>query len=83
MEPSDWAHDPVDVWPENLQAFELFEAMRTQWRVAMGGPVGLDYTVLAWLMDLKRVPLDERAALLDDIRLMESAALAEMSKTFD
>jgi hypothetical protein len=48
----------------------------------MGGPYGLDYTVLFSVMDMHQVPTSERRALLDDIRLMEAAALAEMSKTF-
>jgi hypothetical protein len=71
------------VWPEHHLAFELFESMRTQWRCAMGGFYGLDMGVLFALMrDVHAIPVSEWAELVADIRVMESAALSEMHKTF-
>jgi hypothetical protein len=68
------------VWPENWAAFELFARMDTQWRVSMAGPTGLDYTVALALMDLDDVPRGDRPAMLDDLRVMEAAAIQQMSK---
>jgi hypothetical protein len=44
----------------------------------MGGPSGLDYNVLPWLMRLHNI--DDEATALSDIRIMESAALKVMHK---
>jgi len=67
------------VWPENEEAFSLFEQMQTQWRVGFSGPIGLDYNVLFSLMKLKNMSID----LLDDIRIMEDAALTEIHRKKD
>ena len=53
--------------------FAVFQSMGTQWRTGMGGITGLDYNVLPWLMKLKGV--EDEATALNDIRVMESAAL--------
>ena len=45
----------------------------------MGGATGLDYPAVIALMDLYEVPQADRVQLMDDIRVMESAALAQMS----
>lgn len=67
------------MWPENEQAFSLFVQMKTQWRVGASGPTGLDYNVLFTLMALKNIGVE----ILDDIRIMESAALAEIYRKKD
>ncbi len=48
--------------------------MQTQWRTGMSGPTGLDYNTLFTYMERKNLSID----LLDDIRIMESAALTEI-----
>lgn len=68
-----------EVWPENHEAFLLFMDMQTQWRTGMSGPTGLDYNALFTLMTLKNLSID----LLDDIRIMESAALTEIHRKKD
>ena len=68
------------MWPENEQAWRLFTFMGTQWRVAMGGPTGLDYGVLFHRMDRMALPPDDFDLLLSDVRSMESAALGAMTK---
>ena len=45
----------------------------------MSGPSGLDYNVLFTYMAMKNINID----LLDDIRLMESAALTEIHRKKD
>ena len=48
--------------------------LQTQWRIGSNGPTGLDYNVLFSIMTLKHQSIE----LLDDIRVMESAALTEI-----
>ena len=64
-----------EVWPENQQALETFSAVLTQWRIGMGGPTGLDYTVLPVVMELQGVLHADRGALFDSVRVMENEAL--------
>lgn len=56
----------------------LFDAMRTQWRVAMGGAYGLDYGPLPTVMEL--LGIVDKAWAFEGLRIMESAALDEMHK---
>lgn len=69
----------ADVWPENWHAVVLFLRVQTQWRVGPGGPIGLDYCAVYPLLDrLHPTDADAWTDALDDIRVMESAALDEM-----
>jgi len=55
--------------------------MQTQWNVSMSGFVGLKYEVLlgaGGLFDLYNV--DNRVAMLEDLKIMEATALTEMNK---
>lgn len=72
----------MEVWPDCWPAFELFSQCRTQWRVAMAGYTGLDYTAVLALMDLHDIPRADRRALLDDIQHMEAAALEQMAQSY-
>ena len=71
----------VEIWEENWVPFLIFKDLVRQWRIGMGGPTGLDYNTLYSTMTLMNVikPLD----MLDDIRLMESAALTEILRKRD
>lgn len=64
------------MWPDNWPAFLIFQSMGTQWRSGVGGVTGLDYNVLPWLMKINGVK--DEAAALNDIRIMERAALAKI-----
>jgi hypothetical protein len=68
-----------EVWPENHEVFLLFSAMQTQWRTGACGPSGLDYNAIFTYMTMKNLSID----LLDDIRVMESAALTEIHRKKD
>jgi hypothetical protein len=70
--------DDFEVWPQNWPAVEMFMRVQTQWRTAMNGVIGLDYTALAWLLTLYEVK-DQRS-LLEDLQVMEAAALAILNK---
>lgn len=77
--PDDFGDDDFfDVWPENWGAFTLFEKVATQWRAGAMGALGLDYTVLFRLMDRKGLEGNEWDEMLDDIQVMEHAALRAM-----
>lgn len=67
----------ADIWP----ALRVFEAMSTQWRVGMGGPVGLDYNAIppvATMLGMKRREITD---LFQDLRVMEAEALLVMSES--
>lgn len=70
----------TEIWPDNLEAFNLFVAMQTQWRIGMNGATGIDYSALPTVMDLYPVPQERRRALFEDIRLMEREALKVMAE---
>jgi hypothetical protein len=70
-----------EVWEENWESLMMFLRMQTQWNVTMGGYVGLKYEVLlgaGGLMSLYDV--ENPRELLEDIQVMEAAALAELNK---
>jgi hypothetical protein len=68
----------TEIWPDNVRACSVFQALGTQWRTGMGGPSGLDYAVIPVAMRLCNVPRLEWQQLFDDLRVMEAAALAVM-----
>lgn len=68
----------VEVWEENLPAFQVFCAIGTQWRVGQAGPIGLDYNVLYHKLDRMRLDPDQYDELEADIMIMERAALETM-----
>lgn len=67
-----------EVWPENWNTVVMWCRVQTQWRTSAGGAIGLDYSVLAWLF--KMYAVDDPRALLEDLQVMEGAALAAMNK---
>ena len=76
--PSD---EHFEVWEENWEAVMMFLRLQTQWSVTMGGYVGLKYEVLlgaGGLMSLYDV--DNPRELLEEIQVMEAAALSELNK---
>jgi hypothetical protein len=62
-----------EVWEENWPAVEMFLRVQTQWRTTMKGLLGLDYQAVAWLLRLYEV--EDPRALLEDLQVMEAAAL--------
>ena len=67
------------VLAENWPTVMMFERMETQWRSGPGGAIGLDYSVLLGpdgLFSLYGVR--HRRAMLEDLRIMEVAALNKM-----
>ena len=75
---ADFDHEVIEIWPDCLEAYSVFDDMNTQWRVGMSGPTGLDYSALPIVLEANNVKISKE--LLSDLRVMEVAALKEMSK---
>jgi len=65
--------DHFEVFEENWPVVEMFLRLQTQWRTTMNGVLGLDYQAVAWLLRLYEV--EDPRALLEDLQVMEAAAL--------
>lgn len=79
----DYAHEVLEVWPENWPCMVLFSDLQTQWRSAGMGLIGLDYNVLFAKMDRMTLTASEYDELEADIRTMEHAALVAMNEKND
>ncbi|MGA1114646.1 MAG: DUF1799 domain-containing protein [Aquiluna sp.] len=69
------------MWEDNWESVMMFLRMGTQWEVSMAGYTGMKYEVLlcsGGLFDLYNVK--DRCAMLEDLRIMEAAALGEIHK---
>jgi len=66
------------VWLENWPTVEMFLRVQTQWRTSMGGVIGLDYAAVAWV--LKLYGIEDQRSLLEDLQVMEAAAMRVMNK---
>lgn len=80
---ADFTRDDVVVWPENWDTYVLFASLQTQWRAGGFGLIGLDYNTLFHKMDRMKLSAEDYEQLEADIRVMEYAALAEMSPKQD
>lgn len=70
----------TEVWPDNLQAVNVFVSMATQWRIGANGATGLDYNAMPFVMRANGVTAADRADVFDDVRTLEDAALATIRK---
>jgi hypothetical protein len=60
---------------DNEPAWALWSACRTQWRIGMAGPVGLDYCAVEAAMRMTGVARNRRAGLFGDLRLVEATVM--------
>jgi hypothetical protein len=75
--------ETFEVWPDNWKAFLVMDSMGTQWRTGACGATGLDYGVLPSVMKLIGIPTKDRSSVFQDIRVMESEAIAVMADARD
>jgi len=68
------------VWPDNWKAISNFSCLQTQWRMGMSGPIGLDYNVMPIVFRMTGLAEIEWPEMFQSIRVMESAALAELHR---
>lgn len=80
LRPDDVKVPAVELWPEHCLALEVMRLMRTQWRVGFSGETGLDYAALPIVLRIAGVKRADQAQLLDDLRVMERAALEEIHR---
>lgn len=66
------------MWEENWQVVEMFLRLQTQWRTSMSGVLGLDYGAVQWMLRLYEV--EDQRSMLEDLQVMEGAALNMMNK---
>ena len=69
-----------EVWPDNIQAINLFTALQTQIRTGAMGPTGFDYNVYFSRMDRMKLSDQEYEWLFDDVRVIEAEALKIINK---
>lgn len=74
----DEEEEVFEVWSCSWPAFRVFEAMFTQWRVGFKGATGLDYTALP--VAARMLGISARS-VFEDIRVMEAAALKQISQS--
>jgi hypothetical protein len=67
-----------EVWPESWTPFQVFSEVSTQWRMGPGGPTGLDYGAVRWVMELLKVR--KQREVLCAVQVLESSALRTMTK---
>lgn len=73
----DWEDEqqPLDVWPDNVQAYLLWRKVGNQWRMGVNGPVALDYVPLQYEIDRMNLSDADYDLLFSDIRILEAEAL--------
>lgn len=80
LRPEDYPSKEVEIWPDNFEAYALFCALSTQWRIGMAGPTGLDYNVLYSKLDRMGLEPERYDELEGDVGVIERAALEEIAR---
>ena len=70
----------VEIWPENYQTYEIFRSVSSQWRVGPAGPTALDHNTVFKHMELMQLKPKKQLGIIQNIRIMEQAALDQMHK---
>lgn len=80
LKPEHYVEPEVEVWEENWPAIQLFMRYRTQWRMGMGGPVGLDYAVILHDLGRRGLSQSEHDDLMGKLQVIEDAALSQIHR---
>lgn len=70
----------AEIWPDNAAAVSVFCDIGTQWRAGPRGVYGLDYNVLPMALEMAGIARNDWPDVFHAIRIMESAALTEITK---
>jgi len=68
--------EPIYLWPENVRAWNFFQAVGTQWVVEDGAAIGLNYQRVTVVRDAQRVKAKDWPSLFSALQAMERATLA-------
>lgn len=71
---------PFEVWPDCVDAVNLFMAMGTQWVCGPGGVMGLNYVALPIVMRLIGIDRKNQSSVFEDLRVIESSALEAIAE---
>lgn len=63
------------IWDCNWDSFTVFHNLGTQWRVGMGGPIGLDYNAIIPTGKMLGYKQKQINAMFPDLQVMENEAL--------
>ena len=80
-EKKDKKNKNFEILDDNWDAVMIFCNMQTQWSTSFGGFVGLRYEVLLMqggMFDLYNIT--DRRKILEELQIMEAAALKELNK---
>jgi hypothetical protein len=74
---SDVAASPQhqDIYPDNLEAFNVFYRIKTQWNVGMNGPVGLRMEAMPLALEIEGIPRHRWPEVVTGVQVMESETL--------
>lgn len=72
------AHGPAELWPDNVEAVDLFIAMGTQWRMGPAGPIGLDYGAVPAVLRLLNHHRTHWQDSFECLRILEDEAMSAM-----
>jgi hypothetical protein len=67
-----------DIHPDAEKGIRMFLKCCTQWRVSDGQRIGLDYGVVLAVLSLEQEP--NPTEVLEDVQVMEDAALAKLAE---
>lgn len=67
-----------DIHPDAEKGIRMFLKCCTQWRVSDGQRIGLDYGVVLAVLSLEQEP--NMTEVLEDVQVMEDAALAKLAE---
>jgi len=67
-----------DIHPDAENGIRMFLKCCTQWRVSDGQRIGLDYGVVLAVLSLEQEP--NPTEVLEDVQVMEDAALAKLAE---
>lgn len=70
--------DDIEVlylWPENVESWNFFQSVSTQWNVGTGGAIGLNYPSVKLVMEMQGIRRSLRPALFAEVQAMERATL--------
>ena len=69
------APDQVEVWPEAVLPLQLYAGTVTQWNMGMGGPTGINDTVIDRAIRRAGIRGRHRRTAREGLRTMESETL--------
>lgn len=64
-----------DIYPDNLEAFNVFYRIKTQWNVGMNGPVGLRMEAMPLALEIEGVPRERWPEVVTGLQVMEAETL--------